>query len=391
MPPSGSDASPPADDSGDSVAPTGAERAVDGPPDSELDRWSQLEGLFEHAVTLGGVDRQLLIQELTAVDPELATELESLLEHADSASGFFDRLEHSVFSGESESGNVAAAAIEALDPLLGKRVRQYEIRRRIGAGGMGIVYEAFDAVLVRPVALKFMPTHLSTDAKARDLFYIEARAAASLEHENICAIHEVGETDEGRLFIAMSYYEGRTLRDRLKEGPFPIAEALDCARQACAGLARAHAAGVIHRDVSPGNLFLTEDGTIKLLDFGLAKVGDATLTGTRKAMGTIGYMAPEQLRGERSDARADIWSLATVAYELLTGEGPFAAKSTAAIVDAVLNREPQPPTRLRPEIPERAERAILHALTKSPDGRPRTAAAFAAELLGETGGAGAPA
>ncbi len=361
------------------------------PADSDSDRWAQLEGLFEHAATLDATDRGRLIRELTAVDAELAAELESLLEHAGSASGFFDRLERSVFSGESESGNVAAAAIEALDPLLGKRVRQYEIQSRLGAGGMGVVYQAFDAVLRRPVALKFMPTHLSTDAKARDLFFVEARAAASLEHENICAIHEVGETDEGRLFIAMSYYEGRSLRERLKEGRFPIAEAIDCARQACAGLERAHTAGVIHRDVSPGNLFLTDDGTIKLLDFGLAKVGDATLTGTRKAMGTIGYMAPEQLRGERSDARADIWSIATVAYELLTGEAPFAAKSTAAIVDAVLNQEPRPPTRLRPEIPARAERAILHALAKSPDGRPRSAAAFATELLGEAGGAGAPA
>ncbi len=370
--PAGADDSPVPDDSA-------------GGGDSSSDRWSRLEGLFEHAVTLGRADRGRLIRELASADAELAAELESLLEHAESASGFFDRLEQTVFSGESDSGNAAAAAIEALDPLLGKRIRQYEVRRRLGAGGMGVVYEAFDAVLERPVALKFMPTHLSTDAKARDLFFVEARAAASLDHENICAIHEVGESDEGRLFIAMSYYEGRTLRERLKEGPVPIAEALECARQACAGLARAHAAGVIHRDVSPGNLFLTEDGTIKLLDFGLAKVGDATLTGTRKAMGTIGYMAPEQLRGERSDARADIWSIATVVYELLTGEGPFAAKSTAATVDAVLNREPQPPTRLRPEIPERTERAILHALAKSPAGRPRTVAAFAAELLGESG------
>jgi len=193
----------------------------------------------------------------------------------------------------------------------------------LGAGGMGVVYRAEDVTLGRMVALKFMLPDYATDETAAARFLREARSVATLDHPNICTVHEAGRSDDGHLFLAMSYYAGETLKDRLTgAGPLPVAQALDIASQIARGLACAHAAGIVHRDLKPANVMLTADGTVKILDFGLAKARDQALTASGVVVGTIAYMAPEQMLGETVDGRADLWSVGVMLVEMLTGSHP---------------------------------------------------------------------
>jgi serine/threonine protein kinase len=174
---------------------------------------------------------------------------------------------------------------------------KFRIGRQIGRGGMGVVYEAEDLKLGRTVALKFLPAALTGDADARERFVLEARAASGLDHPNICTIHEIGETEAGEMYIAMACYKGESLKDRLEQGPLPPNEVLDIAVQTAEGLAKAHELGIVHRDIKPGNIFLTSDGTVKILDFGLAKLaGQVKLTREGTTVGTVAYMSPEQAR-----------------------------------------------------------------------------------------------
>lgn len=213
---------------------------------------------------------------------------------------------------------------------------------------MGVVYRAEDLRLHRTVALKFMLPQYTSDDTGAARFLREARAVAALDHSNICTVHEVGESEEGHLFLAMSYYEGETLSDRLtRTGALPVEQALDIARQVARGLARAHGVGIVHRDLKPANLMLTADGTVKILDFGLAKARDQTLTATGAVMGTAAYMSPEQLWGGQVDARTDLWSLGVVLGEMLRGQHPFAVATqpqlpaaVAQIVDRLTRRDP---------------------------------------------------
>ena len=198
------------------------------------------------------------------------------------------------------------------DAHIGRRIAHYQVEAKLGGGGMGVVYKARDTKLDRLVALKFLPQHLSLDAEAKARFLHEAKAASALDHVNISYIHEIGETDEGHLFIAMAYYAGETLQDKIERRPLPLDEAVDYAVQMARGLASAHARGIVHRDVKPANVIAPHagpqqagHGTIKLLDFGLAKLtGGATITRTGAMLGTAAYMAPEQARGEAVDHRA---------------------------------------------------------------------------------------
>src|SRR5437667_3418655 len=191
---------------------------------------------------------------------------------------------------------------------MGKTVSQYTIVARIGGGGMGVVYKATDLKLGRPVALKFLPPQWSHDAGAKQRFLREAQAASATNHRNICIIHDIAQTDDGQLFIVMAYYEGQTLKQKLEAGALPVADAVEIAAEVAEGLAKAHAQGVVHRDIKPGNLIVTEDG-VKILDFGLAKFADALqLTQPGSTLGTVGYMAPEQTRGEEADERSDVWA-----------------------------------------------------------------------------------
>lgn len=266
--------------------------------------------------------------------------------------------------------------------LVGRTVAgKFRIVREIGRGGMGVVYEAEDTLLGRTVALKFLPAGLTADPEARDRFIQEARAASGLDHPNICNIHEIGETESGEMFIAMACYKGQSLKDKISAGPMSPGEALSLAAQVAEGLAQAHAHGIVHRDIKPGNIYVTEEGTAKILDFGLAKLaGEQRLTLPGTTMGTAAYMSPEQARGEDVDARTDVWSLGVVLYEMVTGGVPFPGESDQAVLRAVLHDPPRPVKGLRPGFPAGIEGVIARALAKDRARRTESAAAMAAEL-----------
>ena len=209
---------------------------------------------------------------------------------------------------------------------------------------MGVVYRAEDIRLKRPVALKFLSQALVRDEDAKRRFIREARAASSLDHPNLCTIYEIDEGPDGQLFLAMAFYEGETLKARIARGPVPVDEAVDYVIQVAQGLRKAHEAGIVHRDIKPSNLFVTRDGIVKILDFGLAKQDDQTeLTRTGTTPGTVAYMAPEQVRDGETDQRTDLWALGAVLYELLTGRSAFAGENVVAVMHAVLNVEPRLP------------------------------------------------
>jgi tetratricopeptide (TPR) repeat protein len=252
------------------------------------------------------------------------------------------------------------------DPLVGTTVAQYEILARLGGGGMGVVYKALDRKLGRPVALKFLPQQWSHDEDAKQRFLREAQAASATHHPNICTIHDIATADDGQLFIVMAHYEGQTLKHRLESGPLPVDEALDIGTQVADGLAKAHAQGVVHRDIKPGNLILTEDG-VRIVDFGLATFADALqLTVHGSTLGTAAYMSPEQARGEEVDARTDVWALGVVLYEMLAGQVPFRGTHAEAIAYAIRHDPPPPLRAKRPEVPEEVEQLVFRALHKDP-------------------------
>ncbi len=235
--------------------------------------------------------------------------------------------------------------------VIGEGGSRYRVLERLGGGAMGVVYLGEDLRLGRTVALKFLPREWSADATARRRFLVEARAASALDHPNICAVHDIGETGGGRLFIVLQHCPGETLKKKIERGPLPLADAIRYAGQLAAALSSAHAAGITHRDVKPANVMVTLDGSARLLDFGLAKLaGDAALTDRGLVVGTLPYMAPEQARGDIVDARADIWSFGVTLFEMLAGRRPFAdgVSPTAALT----GRSPVPSVRqLRPDVP----------------------------------------
>ena len=258
--------------------------------------------------------------------------------------------------------------------LVGRTLAHYRVLEYIGGGGMGVVYKAEDLRLARTVALKFLPPELTRDPEAKARFLQEARSASGLDHPNICTIHEVGETDDGRLYLAMPSYDGETLRRRIERGPLPIEEAIDIAEQIARGLAKAHRGGIVHRDVKPANIMVTADGVVKILDFGLAKlVGAAAITRTGSSVGTPAYMSPEQGRGEDVDHRTDLWSFGVVLYEMVAGRRPFRGEHDQAVLYGILNETPKPLGEVRPEAPPELERIVDGLLAKDPGDRYPTA------------------
>ncbi len=265
--------------------------------------------------------------------------------------------------------------------MIGKTISHYKIIEKLGEGGMGVVYKAEDTKLKRTVALKFLPPELTRDPESRKRFIHEAQAASTLEHNNICNIHEIDETEDGQQFIVMAFYAGETLKQKIKRGPLSIDQAIDMAIEIGAGLAKAHAAKILHRDIKPANILVTNDNVVKIVDFGLAKLsGPTQLTKEGITLGTAAYMSPEQARGEKVDHRTDIWSFGVVLYEMLTGEIPFKGDYEQAVVYSILNEEPEPMENLRNDVPTELQQVVKKAMQRDAGERYQHAHELLAEL-----------
>jgi serine/threonine protein kinase/tetratricopeptide (TPR) repeat protein len=284
------------------------------------------------------------------------------------------------------------------DSLLGQTISHYRVARKLGSGGMGVVYEAEDSRLGRRVALKFLPDAMAQDGQLIERFQREARAASALNHPNICTIHAIEQLGS-RHFLVMELLEGQTLSQLMGRQPFPMEKLLPMAIQIADALESAHAKGIVHRDIKPANLFLTERSQVKVLDFGLAKIEQAEipaagstpskmdtmvgadLTSPGAAVGTVAYMSPEQTRGQLVDARTDLFSLGTVLYQLASGTLPFRGETSAMVFDAILNREPAPVVEMNPSLPLEFGRILSKLLEKDRTLRCQSATELKTDLI----------
>jgi serine/threonine protein kinase/TolB-like protein/Tfp pilus assembly protein PilF len=351
-------------------------------------RWQRIEQLVQAALECEPAARAALLERECASDQELRAEVESLLASAQPAEKFLE-------SNILKDATGLFKEIDAPGSLIGRQIGPYSVHEQIGSGGMGEVYLAQDVRLGRKVALKLLDPHLIGDTKTRARFFREARLAASLDHPNICTVHEVGEA-EGRPYIAMQFIQGQTLRQLIGGRPLELHALLSIGLQVGDALAAAHVRGIIHRDIKPANIIVTAQGQPKVLDFGIAKLLEqeedeaAThLTMTGAVMGTPASMSPEQARGERVDHRTDIFSFGVMLYELATGRIPFHGRSKADVISALLNEPHVPAAEFNTKIPARLSEVIDKALQKEPAERYQSMSEMAQDLrqvVAEAGG-----
>jgi serine/threonine protein kinase len=350
------------------------------------ERWQQIQDVLEKALRLAPSDRSVYLDRACSSDPSLRQEIETLL-------GSSDDLRSSFLQSS-----------KALRVLLtsGTKLGEYEIKSLLGSGGMGEVYRSRDLRLGRDVAIKVLPSFFSTDSDRLRRFEQEARAAAALNHPNILAVHQMG-TYEGAPYLVSELLEGATLREHISRGRLSARKTIDYGVQIAHGLAAAHEKGIIHRDLKPENLFVTKDGRVKILDFGLAKLTQPqpssehttpTLTEETEAgvvLGTAGYMSPEQVRGQTANHRADIFAFGAVLYEMLAGKRAFQKPTSADTMSAILNEDPPGISRVTPGIPPALQRVVSRCLEKNPEQRFQSASdlAFALDALSEISGSAA--
>jgi serine/threonine protein kinase/Tol biopolymer transport system component len=342
---------------------------------TDSETWKRAEELYHAALEQEEDRRAAFLERACAGDEALLREVRSLLGHAQSAERFL----------EAPAAEAATQGPKSAAGGIGQRLSHYEIVSPIGSGGMGDVYRAKDLLLGREVAIKLMRKDLSSDPERLRRFEREARAAAALNHPNIATIYEIGD-HEGTRFIAMELLEGRTLHGLLEQGPLPLGELLRVGTQIAAGLARAHAAGIVHRDLKPANLMIADDGAVKILDFGLAKLTlgnvEAVPEVTRAGMvlGTAPYMSPEQAAGRPVDFRSDQFSFGSILYEMATGHRPFARDSIPQTLAAIIESDPTPVDQLDERLPAALVRVITRCLAKAAEGRYDSTADLAREL-----------
>src|SRR5262245_1268143 len=265
--------------------------------------------------------------------------------------------------------------------IAGETVSHYRVLKLLGACAVSEVYQAEDTRLKPRVALEFLPLALVQDPDAKDRLVHEAQAASALDHPNICTIHEIDETSDGRLFLAMAYYEGETLKDRIARGPLAVDDALDVGTQIARAVTAAHESGIVHRDIKPANVIVTPKREVKLLDFGIAKLsGQTALTRTGTTVGTVAYMAPEQIMGRGADERSDMWSLGVVLYEMIAGRRPFVGGHEVAVLRAIADTQPPALQSLRPGIPAALQPIIDKALQKEAQARYGSAREFVHDI-----------
>ena len=353
---------------------------------SEIDsrRWRLIERLYNSALQIKPPDRQTFLAEVCSGDEGLLRDVISLLSSAECEDSFLE---------ESAVSLGFKALSFRYEEMVGKNIDRYKLLALLGSGGMGEVFLAHDPRLNRHVALKLLPTEILSDRESIRRFEQEARAASAISHPNVAHIYEISEA-KGRRFITMEYVVGKTLRQIVKQGALEISKAIDISAQVLMALAAAHAAGVIHRDIKPENIMVREDGYVKVLDFGLAKLIEKreisldseaeTLpslhTKPELIMGTSHYMSPEQIRRKSVDGRTDLWSLGVVMYETLCGERPFQGHAFGDVIISIIEQQPTLLSQLRPEIPSALEILVTKALSKSPNDRYLTANQMLADL-----------
>jgi serine/threonine-protein kinase len=342
---------------------------------SDPRKWAELWAAFDTLVDLDSAARAERLDAIGTADPAARHALEELLEADANPESGLGRID-AIFGAATPERNTDLDVLK----LVGLTVAHFRVAEPLAAGGMGVVYRAIDTHLGRPVALKFPLPGQHLDGHVRERFLREARAAAALDHPNICGIYEAGQTENGQLFLAMPLYDGETLKARIaRAGPLPIADALAIAEQIARGLHAAHNAGIVHRDLKPANVMILPGGGLKILDFGVARMGDGMLTRSHATPGTVSYMAPEQVRGELVNSGADLWALGVVLYEMLTGRRPFEGDHEIAIAHAILHFSPDRPSALRADVSPALDALVLRLLTKQPVARRTTAGAVVAE------------